>query len=99
MKVIVLLIRETLKMLNQYAVDKPTLPVNLRFSQLTEILAECYAVLWECRAAEKGREAFGTRMVYREMFLQIQRHPLQHLLRKSPIHGSLMYQNTHHHMS
>ena len=30
-----------LKMLNQYAVDYPTFPVNLRFSHLFEILAEC----------------------------------------------------------
>ena len=37
-------IREILKMLNQYAVDYPTFPVNLRFSNLFEILAECYAV-------------------------------------------------------
>ena len=87
------------KMLNQYAVENPTLPVNLRFSHLFEILlAECLAVLWECRAATMGRQVFGTRMVYRETFLQIQRRLLQHLVGKSPIHGSLMYQNTHHHM-
>ena len=30
-----------LKMLNQYAVDIPMLPVNLRFSHLIQILAEC----------------------------------------------------------
>ena len=30
-----------LKMLNQYAVDNPTLPVNLRFSHPFKILAEC----------------------------------------------------------
>ena len=29
---------------------------------------------------------------------QIQRRLLQHLIRKSPILGFLMYQNTHHHM-
>ena len=40
---------------------------------------------------------FGTRMVYRETFLQIQRR-FQHLIRKSPICEYLMYQNTHHHM-
>ena len=32
MKLIVRMIREIFKMLNQYAVDNPTLPVNLRFS-------------------------------------------------------------------
>ena len=36
-----------------------------------------------CRAAEKGRQAFGTHMVYRETFLQIQQRLLQHLIRKS----------------
>ena len=41
MKLIVGMIREILKMLNQYAVDNPTLPVNQRFSHLFEILAEC----------------------------------------------------------
>ena len=47
-------------MLNQYAVDNPTLPVNLRFSHLFKILTECEAVLWECRAATMGRQVFGT---------------------------------------
>ena len=42
-----------------------------------------------------GRQVFGTRMVFHETFLQIQRRLLQHLIRKSPILGPLMYQNTH----
>ena len=58
-----------LKMLNQYAVDHPTLPVNPRYSHLFAILAECKAVLWKCRAATISRQVFGTRMVYREAFL------------------------------
>ena len=33
--------QEILKMLNQYAVDFPTFPVNLRFAHFFEILAEC----------------------------------------------------------
>ena len=41
MKLIVWKIRETLKMLNQYAVDNSTLPVNQRFSHVFQILAEC----------------------------------------------------------
>ena len=61
--------------------------------------SECWAVLWECRAATMGRQVFGTHMVHRETFLQIQRRLLQHLFRKSQILGVvLMYQNTHHHM-
>ena len=35
------MIREILQMLNLYAVDNPTLPVNQRFSHLIQILAEC----------------------------------------------------------
>ena len=45
-----------------------------------------------------SRQVFGTRMENRETFLQIQRRLLQHLIRKSPILGFQMCQNTHHHM-
>ena len=45
-----------------------------------------------------GRQVFGTHMVYRETFLQIQRRLLQHLISKSRTHGSLMYQNTSPHV-
>ena len=58
MKSIVLMIREFLKMLHQYAVDNPTLAVNLRLSHFFDILAECFAALWECRAATKGRQVY-----------------------------------------
>ena len=37
-----------------------------------------------------GRQVFGTHMVYRETFLQIQQRLLQHLIRKSQILGSLI---------
>ena len=37
----------------------------------------------ECRAAQKGRQAFGTHMVHRETFLQIQMRHLQHLIRRN----------------
>ena len=56
-------------MLSQYAVEFPTFPVNQRYSHLFEILAECKAVLWECRAATISRQTFGTRMENRETFL------------------------------
>ena len=55
-------------MLNQYTLDNPTFPVNQCFSHLIQTLVECKAVLWECRAATKGRQVFGTRMVRRETF-------------------------------
>ena len=35
-----------------FAVEIPTLPVNQCHSHLIQFLAECYAVLWECRAAK-----------------------------------------------
>ena len=55
-KLIVWMIREIFKMLNQYAVDNITLPVNQCFSHLIQFLVECKAVLWECRAAKMGRQ-------------------------------------------
>ena len=60
MKSIVLMIREILKMLNQYAVDYPTFPVNQRCFHLIVILAGCWA-------AKTSRQTFGIRMVYREI--------------------------------
>ena len=41
-------------MLNQFAVDNPTLPVNQRFSHLFKILKECQAVLWEMPSRNNG---------------------------------------------
>ena len=41
MKSIAWTVREIFKMLNQYAVDTPTLPVNLRLSHLIQFLVEC----------------------------------------------------------
>ena len=43
-----------------------------------------------------GRQVFGTHMVHRETFLQIQRRLLQHLIRKGSIRGLPTCQNTHH---
>ena len=74
-------------MLNQFAVEIPTLPVDQCHSHLILFLKECKAVLLECRGAEKGRQAFGTHMVYRETFLQIQMHLYQHLILKNWISG------------
>ena len=55
-------------MLKQFAVEIPTLPVDQCHSHLIQHLKECFAVLVERRAAEKGRQALGTHMVYRETF-------------------------------
>ena len=72
---------------NQFAVEIHTLPFDQCHSHLIQFLDECLAVLKECRAAEKGRQAFGTHMVYRETFLQIQMRHLQHLILRNWIHG------------
>ena len=100
MKLIVWMIREIVKMQNQYAAHNPTLPVNLCLSHLIHFLVVCKAFSGN---AEPQRWAakylgHGTHMVSRETFLQIQRRLQQQLIRKSPIFGSLMYQNAHHHM-
>ena len=87
MKLIVWMIQKIFRMLNQFAVEIPTLPVDQCHSHLMQFLEECLAVLQECRAAVEGRQAFGTHMVYRETFLQIQLRPLQHLIRRNWIHG------------
>ena len=55
-------------MLNQYAVDYSTFPVNQRYFHFTVILEGCEAVLGECWAATISRQIFGIRMVYRETF-------------------------------
>ena len=52
------------------------------------------AVLWECQAATKGRQAFGTRMVYLETVLFFQRR-LQHFIQEGSILRIPMCQNIH----
>ena len=46
------------RIVNQFAVEIPTLPVDQRYSHLIQILVECWAVLWECRAATMGRQVY-----------------------------------------
>ena len=70
-------------MLNENAVDIPTLPVNLCLSHLSKILVEYEAVLWECRAAATGRQVLGTRMVHREGFSANPTAFSEHLIRRS----------------
>ena len=45
---------------NQYAVEIPTLPVDHCHSHLIQYLKGCCDILSYRRAAEKGRQAFGT---------------------------------------
>ena len=99
MKLIVKMFREIFKVLNQYAVDSPTLPVNQFF------LPTSSRSWWNAKPFSGNAEPqqwaakyLGHTWHIGKRFLQIQRRLLQHLIRKSRIHGSLMYQNTHHHM-
>ena len=77
------MIKEIFKMVNQYAVDNPTFPVNQCHSDLIQFLKECCDILSLRRAAEKGRQAFGIHLVYQETFLQINMLPLQLLILKN----------------
>ena len=61
-------------MLNQFAVEIPTLPVDQCHSHLIRYLEGCCDILSYRRTAEKGRQAFGTHMLHRETFLQIHMH-------------------------
>ena len=65
----------------------PTLPVDQCHFHLIRYVEECCDSLSYRRAAKKGRQAFGTHMVYRETFLQIQMRLLQHLVRRNCING------------
>ena len=59
------------RMLKQFAVEIPTIPVDQCHSHLIRHLEECFDNFSYRRAAEKDRQAFGTHMVYRQTFLQI----------------------------
>ena len=75
-------------MLNQFAVEIHTLPVDQCHSHFIRCLEECCDSLSYRRAAEKGRHAFGIHLVYRKTFLQIHRLPLQLLILKNwTLHG------------
>ena len=87
MKKIVWTILRIFRMLNQFAVEIPTLPVDQCHSHLIRCLEKCCDSLSYRRAAEKGRQAFGTHMVYRETFLQIHLHLHQLLILKNYING------------
>ena len=60
-----------------------TLPVDQCHSHLIRCLEGCCDILSYRRAAEKGRQVFGTHMVCRETFLQIQMRLHQHLILKN----------------
>ena len=60
MKLIVWFILRIFRMLNQFAVEIPTLPVDQCHSHLIRYLKGCWGILPHRRAAMKGRQAFGT---------------------------------------
>ena len=54
---------------DQFAVEIHTLPVDWCHSHLIRYLEGCCDILSYRHAAEEGRQAFGTHMLYRETFL------------------------------
>ena len=74
-------------MLNRYAVEIPTSPVNQCYSQHIRYLKGCWGLHSYRRAAKKGRQAFGIHLVYQETFLPIHMLPPQLLVLKNWIHG------------
>ena len=87
MKKIVWTILRIFRMLNQFAVEIPTLPVDQCHSHFIRYLEECCDSVSYRRAAEKDRQALGTNMAYRETFLQIHLHLHQLLILKNYING------------
>ena len=81
MKLIAWMIQEIFRILNQSAVDIPTLPVNLCLSHLIQFLV---GMLSRSRGMPSRREGPPSSW---ETFLQIQLRPLQHLIRRNWIHG------------
>ena len=98
MMLIVWMIRETLKMLNQYAVDKLTFPVNQRFPTFSRSRRNAEPLSGNAEPQRQAAKYLGHAWYIGETLLQIQRRLLQHLIRKSPILGVLMRQNIHHRM-
>ena len=75
------------RMLNQFAVEIPTLPVDQCLSQHIRYLKGCWDLPSYRRAAKKVRHAFGTHMECRETFLQIHMHLHQFHILKNWNHG------------
>ena len=71
------MIQDVFKMLNQFAVKIRKLPVNQCLSHPDNSWSDAKPFLWNAEP-QRRRQAFGTRMVYRETFLQIQVRPVQH---------------------
>ena len=85
-------------MLNQYAMDIPTLTVNLCLSHLIQFLVECFSRSIGMPSRKNGPPSIWDTQGFPGNVLQIQQRLLQHLIRRSRIHGPLIYQNkfTHH---
>ena len=74
----------------------PRYQSNSVFSHLIQIFAKPF--FWNAEPQKRTAKYLGHTWYIGKRFLQIQRRLLQHLMRKNRIHGSLMFQNTHHRM-
>ena len=59
MKLIEWMIQESFKMLNQYAMDIPTLPVNLCLSHFIQFLVECKPFFWNAEPQRRAAKHLG----------------------------------------
>ena len=98
MKLIVWMIREIFKMLNQYAVDNPTFPVNQLFSHLSRSWRNAKPVSGNFEPQQWAAKYLGHAWFFEKSFCKSTASSSAPLSARDQIFGSLMYQNTHHHM-
>ena len=89
------MIREILRMLNQYAVDNPTLPVNQCFSHLIQILVELPSRSLGMPSRNDGQpRIWDTHGISENVYA----NPTASSSAPFPQESNPMDQNTHHHM-
>ena len=90
MKLIVWMIQKIFRMLNQFAVEIPTLPVDKCHQILGGMLSRSIGMP---SRREGPPSIWDTHGISGNVFLQIQMRPLQHLIRRNWIHGVLICRN------
>ena len=73
MKLFVWMIQKIFRMLNQIAVDIPTLPVNLCLSHLIQFLVEWCAVLWSAEPQRRAAKHLGHTWFFGKRFCKSSR--------------------------
>ena len=86
-EIVARMIQEIFKMLNQSAVDILTLPVNQCFSHLVQSWWSAKPFYRNAEPRRWAAKQLGHAWYIGKRFLQIQRRPLQHLIRRNWIHA------------